>query len=498
MVKKVSEEKSSLHVTRGSLSRDKTKPAEKTGNSGILVQDLGQLQRTCQELERELAQRTAELREAEAKLHRLSPPPHPDLQKSNDLLDAICKAHSQFLSDECPGPLFDELHRRILSLTQSEFGFIGEVFHTPEGKPYLRTHAITNIAWDHSAQKFVDEHAATGLEFHNLDNLFGRVITGGKPVISNDPGNDPRAGGTPEGHPPLKSFLGLPFYHHDRLIGMVGLANRKEGYDQALIDFLQPFLKTCSSLIISYQNHSSRLKAENHLASYHDRLVHSEKLSALGKLSASIAHELNNPIYGIRNVLEKIQESPMLSAKHKDFVNLAIKECNRVKNLLENLQSFHKPSPGKKEPVDLHKILDEILLLTQKRLSQMKVKIIKHYALGLPQVPAVTDQIKQVILNLLQNAEEAMTAKGGEIIISTKERDDQVQLRIRDTGVGIHPEQMKKLLDPFFTTKSSIKGTGLGLSISCNIIHAHGGKITVTSGPGKGSEFTVSLPLKGT
>ncbi|MBD3307903.1 PAS domain S-box protein [candidate division KSB3 bacterium] len=169
------------------------------------------------------------------------------------LLQAITRAQSQFITDVTPNVLFDELLDSLLVLTESEYGFIGEVFKKSDGAPYLKTHAITNIAWNAETQKFYAENAPQGLEFDNMQSLFGAVIMTGKPVLSNDPYHDPRRGGLPEGHPALNAFLGLPFYRGENLIGMVGIANRPTGYDAAIIDYLQPFLATCGNIIEAHQ-----------------------------------------------------------------------------------------------------------------------------------------------------------------------------------------------------------------------------------------------------
>lgn len=169
------------------------------------------------------------------------------------LLHTITRAQSQFITDVAPGVLFTELLDSLLVLTESEYGFIGEVLSTAEGQPYLKTHAITNIAWNEETLCFYEQYAPEGLEFHNMQTLFGTVILTGKSVIANDPYHDPRRGGLPEGHPRMDAFLGLPFYRGEQLIGMVGIANRTGGYDQGIVDYLQPFLATCGNIIEAHR-----------------------------------------------------------------------------------------------------------------------------------------------------------------------------------------------------------------------------------------------------
>jgi len=174
------------------------------------------------------------------------------------LLQAIMRAQSQFITDVEPNVLFDELLDSLLVLTESEYGFIGEVLYKSDGTPYLKTHAITNIAWNEETRKFYEENAPQGLEFYNMKTLFGAVIVTGKPVISNDPYHDPRRGGLPEGHPRMDAFLGLPFYRGKNLVGMVGIVNRPGGYDEEIVEYLQPFLATCGNIIEAYRQKALR------------------------------------------------------------------------------------------------------------------------------------------------------------------------------------------------------------------------------------------------
>ena len=178
------------------------------------------------------------------------------------MLDAIRQAQARFIVDASSRDSFDDLLKILLSITESEYGFIGEVFKKLDGAPYLKTHAITNIAWNDETRALASEG---GLEFHNPKTLFGAVLTTGKPVIANDPANDARAGGLPPGHLAMRSFMGLPIFSNDKMVGMIGVANRPNGYTQELIDWLEPILNTCSTLIVGYRNTRERKQAEQAL-----------------------------------------------------------------------------------------------------------------------------------------------------------------------------------------------------------------------------------------
>ena len=182
-----------------------------------------------------------------------------DRAESQRLLAAITRIQSLFIDDQTAEAVWEVLLEELLQLTQSEYGFIGEIVHSAEGQPVLRSQAITNIAWNDESRPLLTSFAPN-LEFRHLKTLFGHVMTTGKPVIANDPANDPRTGGLPPGHPPMHALLGLPYLRGETLTGMVGIANRPGGYDDRLVEYLQPFLATCAQLLEGYR--SKRLKQE--------------------------------------------------------------------------------------------------------------------------------------------------------------------------------------------------------------------------------------------
>ncbi len=193
------------------------------------------------------AQAEAALRQAEGRL-----------AARERLLAGIGAAQARFIASASPAQVFGGLLETLLALTDSRFGFIGEVLRGADGQPYLKTHAVTNIAWNEATRDFYARHASTGMEFRNLATLFGAVLAAGQPVIANDPGSDPRRGGLPPGHPPLTAFLGLPIRQAGELVGMAGVASRPGGYDEELGSFLEPFLETCGSLVRAYHLDAQR------------------------------------------------------------------------------------------------------------------------------------------------------------------------------------------------------------------------------------------------
>jgi len=181
------------------------------------------------------------------------------------LLAAITKAQVDFARNVPVAVVFEGLLGSLLEFTQSEYGFIGEVLYAEDGAPFLRTHAITDISWGAETRAFYEQNAATGLEFRNLETLFGRVIVSEAPLIANDPANHPDRGGLPDGHPAMRSFLGLPLRIHETLVGICGVANREGGYDQPIIDFVEPLLLTSATLIRAYRSRAEQELTERSL-----------------------------------------------------------------------------------------------------------------------------------------------------------------------------------------------------------------------------------------
>lgn len=227
----------------------------------------------------------------------------------------------------------------------------------------------------------------------------------------------------------------------------------------------------------------------------HRQLLQAEKLSSLGQLAASVAHEFGSPIFGIRNVLQALQKQAILNKDHAALVDLAIQECGRMKDLLANLQNFNRPTEGISMAMDVHEAIDNMLTLCKKNFNMRGLEVERAYSADVPKIFAVPDQIKQVILNLLNNAEAAIPESGGTIRIITAHEKDRIVIHIEDSGRGISPETLPHIFEPFFTTKSAVEGTGLGLSVSYGIIKNHGGEINVLNCPGGGTAFKIILPV---
>ncbi|HVN70772.1 MAG TPA: PAS domain S-box protein, partial [Desulfomonilia bacterium] len=213
-------------------------------------------------------------------------------------------------------------------------------------------------------------------------------------------------------------------------------------------------------------------------------LIQTERLAAMGKLSASIAHEINNPLYGIRSCLNHVLNAERGNIDHQ-FVRLAIKETDRIADLIRNMKTFYLPNEGKPQMVDIHEVLREVFILNRKYLEENMVKLIFNPS-GSFSLECVPEQIKQVFINIITNAVEAMP-EGGDLHVQTQESEDRQEIKVsfRDTGVGIAQDDLPQIFDMFYSKKPMVKGVGLGLSVSYGIVKRHGGSMEVDSEEGK-------------
>jgi PAS domain S-box-containing protein len=236
-----------------------------------------------------------------------------------------------------------------------------------------------------------------------------------------------------------------------------------------------------------------RLEMEAKLRNTQEQLLQSEKLAAMGRLISQIAHELNNPLYGIMNTLELLKTEVPPQNKRRRILEMALSETVRLTDLLRKMLSFSKPDEEQKQLVDVNVVLDEILLLVRKQLHENSIKISTSLEENLAAVYASKNQLRQVFLNMISNARDAMP-EGGTLTIKTKSNRDTIEVEVIDTGVGIREEHMNKIFDAFFTTKEGVKGIGLGLSVCYGFIKEHGGDMKVTSKRGEGTAFVITLP----
>lgn len=321
---------------------------------------------------------------------------------------------------------------------------------------------------------------------------------------------------------PPQSAIAASMRVHENLVGVLVLYNFAERDDLRSFDL--PFVQALADLgavaIVDARQQADlsqaralHARAQAQLDSAQAQLLQSARLAAVGELSASVAHEINNPLYAARNSLFLTARKLPPDSDAREYVQLAQDELGRIARIISRMRDFYRPTRAELEPTDINQLLDETLALVQTHLRHGHVQVAFDPDPQLPPLIVSADQIRQVVLNLILNACDAMASRGGTLTVRSAAVDGRMQngvetphsglshfasevvVTINDTGVGIPPEIVSQLFTPFFTTKP--QGTGLGLAISGHIVTQHGGHISVDSTPGKGSTFTVHLPLEG-
>jgi two-component system NtrC family sensor kinase len=221
-------------------------------------------------------------------------------------------------------------------------------------------------------------------------------------------------------------------------------------------------------------------------------LLRVEKMATAGRLTASIAHEVNNPLQSVQNCLHLAGHEDLPAEKRKEYFELAKKELDRLMKTVQRMLDFYRPGAVRVEQVDLLDLLEHVLSLSSQQLAQRHITVQTDLPASLPMIYAVSSQIQQIFFNLVLNSLDAM-AGGGELLISAKSTNGGVEMIFQDTGPGIPEDKRENIFEPFFSTKEG--GTGLGLTVSYNIVTAHGGTLDLMQGSKSGARFRLFLPM---
>jgi two-component system NtrC family sensor kinase len=223
----------------------------------------------------------------------------------------------------------------------------------------------------------------------------------------------------------------------------------------------------------------------------------SERLALIGQLSANVAHELNIPLTGIVTYSHLMLEDTDLDDPKKNSLEKIVGQATRCRDIIRGLLDFSRQRKPDKTLSNINTVMEQCLSFVENQALFLNINITKNFQEDLPMMVIDASQIERVIMNMIINAAEAMEGEG-DLILTTRsvQGDSFVELEFRDTGPGISEENIEKIFDPFFTTKDVGHGTGLGLAISFGVVKAHSGTISVDSEPGKGTTFTVRLPVK--
>jgi two-component system NtrC family sensor kinase len=269
-----------------------------------------------------------------------------------------------------------------------------------------------------------------------------------------------------------------------------------------LSDLAGAFNKMTAELAAVHAEIEERVRRKTEeLAQAQRSLMNAEKMASIGKLAATVAHEVNNPLFGIltyaRLTLKEVEKGAAGSREDMtEQLRIIERESKRCGDIMRNLLTFARQAPSHREPNDLNTLIGRALVLVRHKAELLGIEIRTHLRADLPPVSCDAGQIQQAVLVLLVNATEAMP-QGGSLEVAT-ELDAvarHARVRVRDSGIGIPADVLPRIFDPFFTTKEEQQRTGLGLAVARSIIEQHGGEITVESTPGKGTEFVVALPV---
>ncbi len=289
----------------------------------------------------------------------------------------------------------------------------------------------------------------------------------------------------------------VPLTMKNRLLGLLFLPAKISGaeYHENDIEFLSLLMNQLSVALENSNLYVREREARRELEHTQQLLIVSEKMAALGKLSASIAHEVNNPLGIISNYLQILSNRKLPDDVYANYINILKEEVKRIAGIVRQLLDFYRPQQEEIDQVDLKRVIAESLALMSNQLSNADIDVNLDLPNKMPIIPGSPEKLKQVFLNLLMNSRDFMPS-GGQIDISAKINGNNINIEFSDNGPGIPKEIISKVFEPFFTTKPGREGSGLGLSVCYGIIQWHQGNIVVRNNPRGGATFIITLPLK--
>jgi signal transduction histidine kinase len=280
----------------------------------------------------------------------------------------------------------------------------------------------------------------------------------------------------------IRGFVCVPIHARGRTLGTLSLGRQTaDPFNEGEVALLEA---TAQQIAIALDN--ARLSSE---------LVHAEKLSAVGELASGVAHEINNPLTTILGLSQLMLSRPDVPAPIRERIALVADEASRAATIVQNLLMFARHYPPERRPCSLEEAVRRVIALKSYQLEQDKIQVVLELGPTAP-VWADDNQLQQVLLNLVQNAHQAMARQSGErtLTVRLRPRERHAAIEVLDTGPGIAPHLLSRIFDPFFTTKAPGEGSGLGLSVSYGIVGQHGGRLYAENRPEGGAMFVVELP----
>jgi len=275
--------------------------------------------------------------------------------------------------------------------------------------------------------------------------------------------------------------------------GVVDVTYVEERPEFAMGAFLQEEEKLIAAIAREVALIVERKESGEENARLEHQLIHADRLATIGKLAAGVAHELNEPLGSILGFAQLAQKCPNLPEQAQRDIGKILTASLYAREVIKRLMFFARQVPAKKAPVSINGVVKDTFFFLEGRCAKGGIEVVLDLASDLPEIVADPAQLKQVLVNLVVNAIQAMP-NGGKVTVSTRASDSSVLLVVQDTGSGIDKETLEKIFLPFFTTKDVNEGTGLGLAVAHGIVTAHGGSINVASQPGCGTRFEICLP----
>jgi len=410
-------------------------------------------------------------------------------RKQNATLTSIARILRETLTCETR----EELGRVCLAvaqdLTRSRFGFLGEI--------NAETGRLDDVAISDPGGRVSGMHDQSGHETwipvgFELRGIFGRVLLDGMSLFTNHPSSHPDTIGTPSGHPPLAAFLGVPLLHAGTTVGMIGLGNREGGYGQEEVEAIEALAPV---IVQAFQ----KKRSEEAQQAAHAQLADANRRTS--EFLAVLSHELRNPLAPIRNSLYLLDRAPPQSEQAVRAKAVIDRQVDHLARLVDDLLDVTRISRGKvtldRSRIDARDVVrqtcEDHRTLFAERDVDLRVEV------GEPAwIEADPTRVSQVIGNLLQNAAK-FTPDGGSTCVSVAAVDGRAEIRVVDSGIGIEPELLDRMFEPFAQAERGLArtqgGLGLGLALVKGIVELHGGSVSARSaGPHRGSEFTVVFP----
>ncbi|MBK6793991.1 MAG: response regulator [Anaerolineales bacterium] len=330
-----------------------------------------------------------------------------------------------------------------------------------------------------------------------LMELLARATTTDSPILINIAGPGDHALKALLADLELGSAILAPVRHPS--LSTVFFAARgvsEPAFRESDLEMFQILARQAATALENSRLYAEQLEYVRQIEASQKALIQAEKMAAAGRLSASIAHEINNPLQAVQNCLHLAGRNDLPEEKRKEYFDLARTELERLMVTARRMLDFYRPNAVTQTKVNLVDMLEYVLSLMAKQMSEAKVNVIKDIRDDLPLITAVGSQIQQVFINLILNAADAMAPEGGDLRITARTWEDGVEFLFQDSGKGISSEEQANIFEPFFSTKDG--GTGLGLTVSYNIITAHGGSLELLVDRAPGACFRILLPTGGT